>query len=173
MEFWKIRLLDSSAGATNFMRSIALKAKNGEYKLSDAEYLAYKKVSADEFQKSISGIQKILKKKDFFNDEKIQEMIDAGNTKSDIRKAQQKDITKISKDYIEVKRAYDELVSFYGRDIIDRDPQMRFIGSMEGSFLKPFPNMKEQLSPTLSMALERVREKFPITIDSSVAKEFR
>lgn len=172
-ELWQIRLLGSSAWATNFIKSIAFKAKNGEYKLSDAEYLVYKKVSSDEFQKSISGIQKILKKKDFFNDEKIQAMITAGSNKSDIRKAQQKDITKIRSEYLEVKKAYDELVSFYGKDIIDRDPQMRFIGSMEGSFLKPFPDMKSQLQPTLSIALEKVREKFPITIDSSVAKEFK
>lgn len=157
----------------NFLRSIAHKAKNGEYKLSDAEYLAYKKVSADEFQKNIRAVQQIIKKKDFFNDEKIQNMIDAGKDEFDIRKAQQKDITKISKDYIEVKRAYDELVSFYGKDIIDRDPQMRFIGNMEGSFLKEFPDMRKGLQPTLAMALEKVKEKFPITLDSSVAKDFR
>lgn len=173
VELWQIRLLGSSAGSVNFLRSIALKAKSGEYKLSEGEYKAYQKVSADEFQKSIKAVQNIIKKKDFFNDDKIQKMLDAGNNEFEIRKAQQKDITKISKDYVGVKKAYDQLVSFYGKDIIDRDPQMRFIGNMEGSFLRQFPDMRKQLQPTLQMALSKVKEKFPVTIDSSVAKEFK
>lgn len=33
--------------------------------------------------------------------------------------------------------------------------------------------MRKSLQPTLAIALEKVKEKFPITLDSSVAKDFR
>ncbi len=173
-ELWQIRLLGTSADSTNFLSKVARNAgKTWEYTLSDAEYITYKRVSADEFKNSITGIQKILKKQNFLNDDTIKKIMDDGWDDYDIKQAQRKDITKIRYEYIKVKKAYDELVSFYGKDVIDRDPQMRFIGNMEGSFLKEFPDMKSQLHPTLTKALDKVREKFPITIDSSVASQFK
>lgn len=168
-----IRLYETSDGAVQILKALAMKAKDWEYKMNEAEYSKYRKMSAKDLQASVNRVQSILKKQNFFDDDKIQKMIDSGADKFQVIDAQKKSVLKIRAEYLEVKKSYDELVQFYGHDIIDRDPQMRFIRDMESQFLRQFPDMKTPLKKTLATALSKVKEKFPDDLDSEISREFR
>lgn len=167
-----IRLYETSDGAVQILKALAMKAKSGEYKMNEAEYAKFRKMSAKDLQASVRQIQSILKKQNFFDDAAIQKMIDEGADKFQVMDAQKKSVLKIREEYLNVKKAYDELVSFYGHEVIDKDPQMRFIRDMESQFLRQFPDMNTPLRKTLKTALDKVKEKFPDDLDSEVSREF-
>ncbi len=81
--------------------------------MNDSEYAKYRKLSAKDLQSSVNKVQSILKKQNFFDDAKIQKMIDEGADKFQVMDAQKKSVLKIRAEYLEVKKAYDELVAFY------------------------------------------------------------
>lgn len=135
---------DDSVAIIKRLASNASKNEDGTYEMSDAEYKEFRKISAKDLRAGVQKIQNLLKKRNFLSEEQSE-----GLDKFQKRKKESKSIDLIRDEYLEVKKIYDELVEFYGKGVINLDPQMKFIEQMEGSFLRQFPEVKKDLELTL------------------------
>lgn len=181
-----IALLNSNTDTKNIVLRWIRNAKknNNIYVLTGEELKEYRKISANALKEDMDDVFDILNKQGYFSEEdlvfkdKMKEKKarwekitrDEYEQSQEIYDKKSHSIKNIQKEYQKLMPILNDLIQFHWEDTIMRDPQMRFLKQMEGSFLRDFSEMK-WIEEKLNTSLKEVQKTVVLTDAETDAKK--